>query len=108
MFSVDSQSPPRAITGAATRALQLRCGRRKRRAILASAFSMALQKQKITKDQLHELILERFGLINFFQVSEDRQLGFRTTVVAAPADFYELHSRLERICSELRPRFELE
>lgn len=70
-------------------------------------FSMALQKQKITRDQLHQLIQERFGLTIFFQISEDRRLGFRTTVVAAPEDLYELHSRLERICTELRPKFEL-
>jgi hypothetical protein len=68
---------------------------------------MASQKQKITKDQLHELILERFGLTVFFQVSEDERLGFRTTVVAAPQDLFELHFRLERICRELRPKFEL-
>jgi hypothetical protein len=68
---------------------------------------MPLQKQKVTKDQLHQLILERFGLPIFFQVSEDDRLGFRTTVVAATADLYELHSRLESICRELRPRYEL-
>ncbi|QIG93466.1 hypothetical protein [Bradyrhizobium sp. 6(2017)] len=68
---------------------------------------MSPQKQKITKDQLHQLILERFGLTAFFQVSDDKGLGFRTTVVAAPEDLYELHSRLERICRELRPKFEL-
>jgi hypothetical protein len=68
---------------------------------------MSLQKQKITKDQLHELILEQFGLTAFFQISEDKRLGFRTTVVAAPQDLYELHDRLERICRELRSKFEL-
>jgi hypothetical protein len=67
---------------------------------------MALQKQKVTKDQLHQLIMERFGLPVFFQVSEDRRLGFRTTV-AAPDTLYELHSRLESICRELRPKYEL-
>jgi len=68
---------------------------------------MASQKQKVTKDQLHQLIQERFGLTVFFQVNEDRRLGFRTTVVAAPEDLYELHFRLERICRELRPKYEL-
>ncbi|WP_092117798.1 hypothetical protein [Bradyrhizobium erythrophlei] len=68
---------------------------------------MASQKQKVTKDQLHQLIQERFGLTVFFQVNEDRRLGFRTTVVAAPVDLYELHSRLESICRELRPKYEL-
>ena len=108
MFSVDSQSPPPGNYGCRNERLAVALRKKQKEAILASAFSMALQKQKITKDQLHELILERFGLTNFFQVSEDRQLGFRTTVVAAPEDLCELHSRLERICSELRPRFELE
>ena len=69
---------------------------------------MALQKQKITRDQLHQLIQERFGLTVFFQVGEDHRLGFSTTtVVAAPEDLYELHSRLESICKELRPKYEL-
>ena len=30
-----------------------------------------------------------------------------TTMVAALEDLYELHSRLERICRELRPKHEL-
>lgn len=68
---------------------------------------MALRKQKITKDQLHQLIQERFGLTVFFQVREDKRLGFYTTVVAAPADLYELQSRLESICRELRRKYEL-
>lgn len=73
----------------------------------AGYFFMALRKQKITKDQLHQLIQERFGLTVFFQLREDKRLGFYTTVVAAPADLYELQSRLESICRELRPKYEL-
>ncbi|SED20617.1 hypothetical protein SAMN05444164_4067 [Bradyrhizobium erythrophlei] len=65
---------------------------------------MSPQKQKITKGQLHRLISERFGLtVFFFQVSEDKRLGFRTTVVAAPEDTYELHSRLEKHLQRTAP-----